>query len=447
MVFPQQYNRFFLWSIPATLIAVYILLLYFTPRSNFFGTYCAFIFLFAMYFYIVKSESIFSFKFCIALAILLRLIAVFSLPALSDDYFRFIWDGKMLLRHVNPFAFTPTEYLLTNSDTQLNFLYNNLIPESQEAYTVYPAILQYIFAIAAKLFPANTYAASVVMKLFIFSAECLSLYGLILLSTLKKLPVRNILLYALNPLVIVELTGNVHFESLMICFLIFTFYFLEKDKILPAALFWALAICSKLLPVMLAPLFLMYLGFWRFIKTGLLTLLFSIVLFMPLIDAGLIAHVGESVGKYYNLFEFNGSFYYLFVRMTELFTDKDYTQTIAFILGVISFCVILFISFFKFKRSLLYEIALWIFFIYFLGAAMVHPWYIATLVALCVFTRFRFPVVFSLLIPLSYFPYWLKEYDENMYIILLEYLLLFVYVLYESKRIYKEGLKAGETVI
>ena len=444
MVFPQQHNRFFIWGIPATLIAVYILLLYFTPRSNFFGTYAAFIFLFIGYFYIVKSENLFSFKFCIALAVLLRLIAVFSLPALSDDYFRFIWDGKMLLRHVNPFAFTPTEYLLTNSDTQLQFLYNNLIPESQQAYTVYPAILQYIFVVAAKIFPANPYAASVVMKLFIFSAECFSLYGLILISKLKKLPVRNVLLYALNPLVIVELTGNVHFEALMICFLLFTFYFLDKNKILPAALFWSLAICSKLLPVMLAPLFLMYLGFWRFFKAGLLTLLFSGLLFIPLINADFISHIADSVGKYYTLFEFNGSFYYLFVRMTEVFTDKDYTESIALILGIISFCVVLFISILKFKRSLFYEIALWVFFIYFLGAAMVHPWYITTLVALCVFTRFKFPVVFSLLIPLSYFPYWLKVYDENMYIILLEYLLLFVYVLYESRRINKARSKATE---
>ncbi len=434
----QRYGKLVFWALPVMLIAVEFILLYFIPRSNFLSTYSTFILLFAAYFFIVKEQKLFSFQFCIGLAVLLRLIAVFSLPVLSDDYFRFIWDGKMFLYHVNPFSFTPKEYLLTHTDNQLQFLYNNLIPESQESYTIYPAVLQYIFAIAAKLFPGNPYGASVIMKLFIFSAECFTLYGLFLLSRLKKIPQRNILVYALNPLVIVELTGNVHFEALMICFLVFTFYFLEKNKILMAALFWALAICSKLLPVMLAPLFLMQLGFWRFLKTGLLTLLFSFVLFIPLIDADLLAHLGDSVGKYYNLFEFNASFYYLFARISELFSDIDYTEQIAFILGVAALCIILSISFVKFKRSLLYEKALWIFFIYFLSAAMVHPWYITTLVALSVFSRFRFPVIFSLLIPLSYFPYWLKEYDENMYIILLEYSLLFVYVVYEW-RILNEG--------
>ena len=234
-------------------------------------------------------------------------------------------------------------------------------------------------------------------------------------------------------MVIVELTGNVHFEALMICFLIFTFYFLERNKTVLSALFWALAICSKILPLMLAPLFLMYLGFWRFLKTGLLTVVFTTVLFIPLIDHQLFAHLSNSVSKYYNLFEFNGSFYYLFVRTSKLFSDNDYSAQIASMLGAIALMLILFISFFRFKKEVLFEKALWIFFIYLLSAAMVHPWYISTLVALSVFSKFKFPIIFSLLILLSYFPYWLKVYDENMWIILLEYLLLWLYVFYEWK--------------
>lgn len=427
----QHYRKFVLPVITALTVLLYLVLLYLIPRSNFFATYLSFLLLFASYFYIVKDVQLFSFKFCIALAVLLRLFAVFSLPALSDDYFRFIWDGKMFLHHVNPFSFTPKEYLSTHTDSQLQFLYNNLIPESQESYTIYPAVLQYIFAIAAKLFPGNTYGAAIIMKLFIFFAECFTLYGLLLLSKLKNISSRNMLWYALNPMVIIELTGNVHFEALMICFLVFTFYFLEKNKTVLSALFWALAICSKILPVMLAPLFLMYLGFWRFFKTGLLTVTFAATLFIPLINHQLLSHLGNSVGKYYNLFEFNGSFYYLFVGISELFSDNDYSAQIASILGTIAFLVILFISFVKFKKELLFEKALWIFFIYFLSAAMVHPWYITTLVALSVFSKFKFPVVFSLLILLSYFPYWLKVYDENIWVILLEYSLMLLFVVTE----------------
>ena len=427
----NRYKLFLLPVLTSFTVLIYVVLLYFIPRSNFFATYAAFLFLFAAYFCIIKAANIFSLKFCIGLAVFLRLIAVFSLPALSDDYFRFIWDGKMLLHHINPFAFTPAEYLSAHPGNQLQFLYNNLITESQQAYTIYPAVLQYIFAVAVKLFPGNIYGAVVIMKLFIFCAECFTLYGLWLLAKLKNISSRKILWYALNPMVIIELTGNVHFEALMICFLIFTFYFLEKNRITMLALCWALAICSKLLPVMLAPLFLMYLGFWRFFKTGFLTLLFSAIIFIPLIDDQLLSHLGDSVKKYYNLFEFNGSFYYLFVRIGELFSDKDYTAEIAFALGVMAFVTIILIPFIRLKKELIYEKALWIFFVYFLSAAMVHPWYITTLVALGVISKSKFPVVFSLLILLSYYPYWLRVYDENMYVILFEYLLLWFYILYE----------------
>lgn len=433
----QARNNLSVIVIAAITLIAYIVLLFLIPRSNFFTTYSLFVILFFSYFYIIQNSSLFSLKFCVVLAIGLRLIAVFSLPALSDDYFRFIWDGKMFLHHINPFTYTPKEYLAINSDTQLQFLYNNLIPESQESFSIYPAILQYVFAAAAFIFPKNPYGAAVIMKLFIFIAECFTIYGLYLFTNLKKLPARNILWYALNPLIIVELTGNVHFEAFLICFLLFSFYFLEKEKIILPALFWALAINSKLLPLMLAPLLLMYIGFWRFIKLGLYTAIFMVLTSIPLIDKQLLSHFGNSVGKYYNLFEFNASLYYLVTRVSELFSKEDYTQQIAAVLGIISFIVILFISFFKFKKEALLERVLWIFFIYFLFAAMVHPWYISTMVMLSVFSRYKFPIVFSLLIPLSYFPYWLKEYDESMYVILLEYLLLFAYMVYEWKRMRK----------
>ena len=430
----QNQSKSFGYVIPGIFIIGVIVLLYFVPRFDFFFTYILFTFLFICYYFIVRRPELFSLRFCIGLAIIARLLAIFSLPVLSDDYFRFIWDGKMFLQHINPFAFTPKEYLSIHDDTALHFLYNNLIPESQESYTVYPAVLQYIFATSAYFFPKSPYGAAVVMKVFIFGAECFTIWGLYLFTKLKKMPVRNILWYALNPLVIIELTGNVHFEALLICFLLFTFYFLENNKIILPALFWALAINTKLLPLMLAPLILMYLGFWRFVKLGIFMSVILVVSSIPLIDKQLLSHLGDSVGRFYNLFEFNASFYYLAARISELFSSNDHTQEIAVTLGIISFVGILCISFYKFKKEVFIEKALWIFFLYFLCATMVHPWYISTLVMLSVFTRYKFPIIFSLLIPLSYFPYGLKVYDENMYIILLEYFLLFAFVLYEWKK-------------
>ncbi len=415
------------------------LLLYCVPRSNFIFTCLLFAILFACYYFFVKKPALFSLKYCIMLAIVFRLIAVFCLPHLSDDYFRFIWDGKVFLNHTSPFAYTPGQYIAIHNDAEFNFLYKNLITESQEAFTAYPAVLQYIFGAAVFCFPKSIFGAVVIMKLFLFIAECFTIYGLYIFCKFKKLPVRNILWYALNPLIIAELTGNVHFEALLICFLVFCFYFLHKNNLWLTAFFWALAINTKLLPLMLAPLLLMYTGLWRFTKMALVACIVLVLTSIPFINTSLLAHLSDSVGKYYSLFEFNGSFYYLAARTAELFTDEDYTQWIATVLGFISFACILFISFFNFKKDAFLNKALFIFYVYFLCAAMVHPWYVSTIVMLSVFSRYKFAVVFSMLIPLSYFPYWLPEYNENMYIILAEYSLLFAFTFYELKM--KTGTK------
>jgi hypothetical protein len=48
-------------------------------------------------------------------------------------------------------------------------------------------------------------------------------------------------------------------------------------------------------------------------------------------------------------------------------------------------------------------------------------------------TKWRFPIAFSLLILLSYFPYCLKIYDEDLNVILAEYLLLFAFMIWEVR--------------
>ncbi len=64
---------------------------------------------------------------------------------------------------------------------------------------------------------------------------------------------RGVLLYALNPLVIVELVGNIHYEGLTICFLLAGLYFYKKQKDLPSATFLGLAAGVKLLPLIFLP--------------------------------------------------------------------------------------------------------------------------------------------------------------------------------------------------
>ena len=429
-LFPNSLIKFIL---PASMIVLEYIVLFLVPRREFILLFSLFILLFCIYFYIIRKVNFFSFKFCVGLAILLRFIALFSIPALSDDYFRFIWDGQMSLAHVNPFQFTPLEYIRSHQvSPYLLHLYNGM--NSQEYQTVYPPVLQYIFAFSAYVGNKTDWGSILLMKSIIVICEVGSMRLLYLLLTKYGLDTRNSLWYYLNPLIIIELTGNVHFESVLIFFFLGFLLFMHNKSLIFSASFWMLSICTKMLPLMLAPLILRQLGIKRFTIFGFAATICGMLLFFPYFNWHLVQNIGQSLGLFFKLFEFNASIFYFIRWLGYFYVDYDIIEQVAPILGIISLVSILCISFWPSRKFSFIEKSLWIFSIYFLFSTMVHPWYASLLIMLSALTKFKFPIVFSILIVLSYFPYSLKIYNEEtgLWWIVIEYAVLFMFIIYET---------------
>ena len=61
--------------------------------------------LFASYYYLVSRYKE-DFGFLAVVSILFRLVFLVAIPNLSQDFYRFIWDGRMILEGFNPYLFT-----------------------------------------------------------------------------------------------------------------------------------------------------------------------------------------------------------------------------------------------------------------------------------------------------------------------------------------------------
>ncbi|HSM62828.1 MAG TPA: hypothetical protein VK833_02705, partial [Gillisia sp.] len=172
------------------------------------------------------------FWFLAGVALLLRLVFFGAIPNLSQDIYRFIWDGRMLASGWNPFLYLP-EKLIEGANvpiSQGNLLYDGMGKLSAGNYTNYPPLNQLIFALAGLFAGKSILGSVIVMRLVIIAADLGVLYfGKKLLGKLD-LPGHRIFWYILNPLVIIEFTGNLHFEGVMAFFLLWSLYLLHSGK-------------------------------------------------------------------------------------------------------------------------------------------------------------------------------------------------------------------------
>ncbi len=383
-----------------------------------------------------KSANSIHITWFFSLAILSRAVLLFSFPNLSDDIYRFIWDGRCLHLGISPFQYLPSEIVgkYPSLDNKLFGLLN-----SPNYYSIYPPVGQAIGYIATLPIISTHYSSAVIFKGFILASEIGTIYiGWKLLKRFN-LPPKNIFIYALNPLVIIELMGNIHFEAFMIFFLVLSIYLLLTNRYFGSGLSIALAICSKLLPLMLLPLQMIFI---KHVKKALFYALLSAFVSMSLfgifMNLDVISNLGSSIGLYVNKFEFNASIYYLLREVGYLIKGFN---TIHIVGPFLSFLTIVLICgqaiFFYIKRKSsndLFHFILMAFCTYLFLAPIVHPWYICTPLLLCAFTTYRFPVIWSLLIVFTYFNYSGIEYYENLLIVLIEYMIVFGFLIWEVFR-------------
>ena len=396
----------------------------------------------------MKSKTI-SIKNLIGLAVLFRIIFLFATPNLSQDFYRFIWDGRMLFEGFNPYMSLPETYIKQGIQPikEAFQLYNGMGELNGSHYTNYPPINQLCFLIAALFANKSIYSAIIVLKIIIISADIGVLYLGTKLLKRMNLPIKNIFWYVLNPFIIIEMTGNLHFEPVMIFFLVWSLLALHKKQWIWAAILLACAISVKLIPLLLLPLF--YQWFVKnnqnwlkgFVKLNLfysIVLSTTLLLFLPFYTSELIENYSNSLGLWFHDFEFNASFYYIFKEIGYLFRGYNEIAILGKMTAILTILFLIIVTFYRKNNSMIQLTTVFLFglcFYYFM-ATTVHPWYLATPLILSIFTKYRFPIIWTLVIILSYETYAKFPWKENLWLVSLEYLILYGFLLFELRKTY-----------
>jgi len=405
--------------------------------------------LFISYYKLIKLNAQ-NFTFLAVLAFSFRFLFLFSIPNLSQDFYRFIWDGRMILEGFNPYLHTPESFIINAVSPiyQAQELYNGMGILNASHFTNYPPLNQLCFVIAGLFAGKNILGAVIVLRLIIIAADFGTLYfGKKLLEKLN-IPVNAIFWFILNPFIIIELTGNLHFESVMIFFLIWSLYLFKIGKWRFASLVFACSISIKLIPLIFLPLFFNWffhdkfsIKNWKlhFLESKKLFVFYSIillinlVLFIPFYNLEFLQNYAQTVALWFQDFEFNASFYYVARAIGYLFTGYNEIGVIGKVIPVIIILFVLYASFFRNNKTLkeLITSMLIVLSFYYFMSTTVHPWYIATLLILSIFTNYKFPLVWSFAAILSYLAYANSNNTENLWIISLEYTIVYGFLIWE----------------
>ncbi len=386
---------------------------------------------------IIQFEK-WNFKFLFVSGILFRLVFLVAVPNLSQDFYRFIWDGELIKNGINPYLFTPDQILEKGEIIIANMeeLRNGMSDLNARHYSNYPPVNQLFFAFAALMGGGSVFGSMLVMRLLIVLADIGIVYwGRKLLQNLN-LSSHMVFWYFLNPLVIIELTGNLHFEGVMLFFFVAALYLISKNRWIWSTPLYAASIMIKLVPVLFLPMFLKYFGLKKSALFYILVGVFSLVLLLPFYASVFIDNFSETVGLWFSNFEFNASIYNVVKKIAVTHYEAkpwELIKSYGSLIAKLTIGIFLLLALLRKNNTLQASITSMVLALtlYYFMSSTVHPWYVVFLLGISIFTNYRFPLVWSFAVILSYYAYSNPDYKESLPLLAIEYILVMGYFIYE----------------
>lgn len=156
----------------ATLLSVfaYLVLGYFFERTHFHLLLSLYSLLFLAMIILLKTNEFEKTFFKIGL--LFRVLLLFSTPVLSQDFYRFIWDGHAVLSAINPFLNKPDDIINSIENfPNANYLIQKMGSLSSSHYSNYPPLNQLFFVVSTFIGSKSIAVSTMVLRVIIILAD------------------------------------------------------------------------------------------------------------------------------------------------------------------------------------------------------------------------------------------------------------------------------------
>ncbi len=210
-----------------------------------------------------------------ALALAFRIPPAVAPVGWDSDMMRYLWDGRVQLLGYNPYTVVPSDPTVahTHKDRSAEM-------PSRNARTPYPPAAQLFFRLIVSLSDST-----LAMKLSLVMCDILTILVLWRWLATTGRSEWLTLTYAWNPLVVLEVAHSGHIDALGVLWLAASAFWLTRKRTSLATMAFVLAVASKLVPIVLAPILL---GRIRK-RDAVLGAAFLIALYLPFSTGGNIA--------------------------------------------------------------------------------------------------------------------------------------------------------------
>jgi hypothetical protein len=179
----------------------------------------------------------------VCFAVLFRVTLMYSAPSLSDDIYRYIWDGMLINHGINPYQYPPASPELTGFRDALYAGINH-----KSIGTPYGPVTLLISALAERI----SHDVGTMKTIFVLF-DGVSIFLLLRILERLNLPRANLLVYAWNPLPVVEIAGSGHNDPVAIALLLGAFYLVLSGRRGIASLAFAAAVAAKYFALVFLP--------------------------------------------------------------------------------------------------------------------------------------------------------------------------------------------------